>query len=205
MSKIFRIIFICSLIIYSSCDDACAAHSKSECASDTTNNCEWKTTTAEGCASSCVSKTTKGDCTGTCTWTKETGTCADKTFDCTGKDQTACTDSTTHANEFCVWDTTGTASCKPATLSCSTKDVDACATAANTCSWTKTKDGSCGITGTDACKAKTTQGACTGDCSWIAEVGTCSTKSTTKDDNNDKDSCGFLKMSLSIFVLVLFL
>ena len=207
MSKIFRIIFICSLIIYSSCDDACAAHKKDECASDTTNNCEWTTTTAAGCANSCVSKTTEDACTGSCVWTKETGTCADKTFDCTGLDQTSCTDSTTHADEFCVWDTTGTASCKPATLSCSTKDVDACADASTTCTWTKTKDGSCGISGTDACKAKTTQGECTGDCSWIAEVGTCSTKTTPTNggDNNDKNSCGFLKMSLSIFVLVLFL
>ena len=205
MSKIFRIIFICSLIIYSSCDDACAAHSKAECASDTTNNCEWKTTTAAGCATTTCSTKAKGDCTGSCTWTKETGTCADKTFTCTNLEENACKDSATHADEFCVWDTTGTASCKPATLSCSTKDVDACATAVNTCSWTKTKDGSCGISETDACKAKTTQDACTGDCSWIAEVGTCSTKSTTKDDNNDKNSCGFLKMSLSIFILVLFL
>ena len=208
MSKIFRIIFICSLIIYSSCDDACAAHKKADCASDTTNNCEWKTTTAEGCASTCVTKTTKDTCTAaSCTWTKETGTCADKSFTCTGLDQTPCTDSTTHADEFCQWDTSElTPSCKAKTLGCSTKDVDACATAANTCSWTKTKDGSCGITGTDACTAKTTQTACTGDCSWIDEVGTCSTKTTpTNDDNNDKDSCGFLKMSLSIFILVLFL
>ena len=208
MSKIFRIIFICSLIIYSSCDDACAAHSKSECASDTTNNCEWKTTTAEGCASSCVSKTTKGDCTGTCTWTKETGTCADKPFTCTNLLETPCKDTTSGANLFCEWkEVDGTDTCVAKTLECSTKNVDTCADASDTCSWTKTKDGSCGITGTDACTAKTTQTACTGEssCSWIAEVGTCSTKSTTKDDNNDKDSCGFLKMSLSIFVLVLFL
>ena len=204
MSKIFRIIFICSLIIYSSCDDACAAHKKDECASDTTNNCEWTTTTAAGCANSCVSKTTEDACTGSCVWTKETGTCADKTFDCTGLDQTHCTDSTTHADEFCNWSTD---TCVAKTLSCSTKDVDACADASTTCTWTKTADGSCGISGTDACKAKTTQGECTGDCSWIAEVGTCSTKTTPTNggDNNDKNSCGFLKMSLSIFVLVLFL
>ena len=206
MSKIFRIIFICSLIIYSSCDDACAAHSKSECASDTTNNCEWKTTTAEGCASSCVSKTTKGDCTGTCTWTKETGTCADKPFTCTGVEQGDCGASGKASDGFCKWNTTGN-SCDAITLSCSTKNVDDCKSASTTCTYTKTKDGSCGITGTDACKAKTTQGACTGDCSWIAEVGTCSTKTTPTNggDNNDKNSCGFLKMSLSIFVLVLFL
>ena len=208
MSKIFRIIFICSLIIYSSCDDACAAHSKAECASDTTNNCEWKTTTAEGCATTTCSTKAKGDCTGSCTWTKETGTCADKTFTCTNLEETPCKATDTHADEFCEWVTpeAGTASCQAKSLGCSTKDVDACATAVNTCTWTKTADGSCGISDTDACKAKA-KDACSGDCSWIEEVGTCSTKTTPTNggDNNDKNSCGFLKMSLSIFVLVLFL
>ena len=210
MSKIFRIIFICSLIIYSSCDDACAAHSKDECASDTTNNCEWTTTTAAGCASSCVTKA-KGDCTGSCTWTAETGTCADKPFTCTNLLETPCKDTTSGANLFCEWkEVDGTNTCVAKTLECSTKNVDTCAAASDTCAWTKTKDGSCGITGsTDSCTTKATKDACTGEssCSWIDEVGTCSTKTTPTNggDNNDKNSCGFLKMSLSIFVLVLFL
>ena len=210
MSKIFRIIFICSLIIYSSCDDACAAHKKDECASDTTNNCEWTTTTAAGCANSCVSKTTADACTtASCTWTKETGTCADKPFTCTGTDKGTCEDSESGANLFCEWKAvSGTDTCVAKTLECSGKNVDDCATAEATCTWTKTADGSCGISGgTDTCTTKTTQGDCTGSCSWIAEVGTCSTKTTPTNggDNNDKNSCGFLKMSLSIFVLVLFL
>lgn len=206
MSKIFRIIFICSLIIYSSCDDACAAHSKDECASDTTNNCEWTTTTAAGCANSCVSKTTELACTGTCVWTAETGTCADKTFDCSGLGNTVCGANEHDSKPFCEWNSDDS-TCDAITLSCSTKNVADCKTASTTCTYTKTKDGSCGISGTDACKAKTTQGECTGDCSWIEEVGTCSTKTTPTNngDNNDKNSCGFLKMSLSIFVLVLFL
>ena len=210
MSKIFRIIFICSLIIYSSCDDACANHKKADCASDTTNNCEWKTTTAEGCASSCVTKTTKDTCTtASCTWTKETGTCADKTFDCSAVGENDCGASGKASEGFCKWNTTGN-SCDAIALECSDKDVDACTTASDTCTWTKTKDGSCGISGgTDACTTKTTQDACSGEssCSWIEEVGTCSTKTTTPNggDNNDKNSCGFLKMSLSIFILVLFL
>ena len=207
MSKIFRIIFICSLIIYSSCDDACANHKKADCASDTTNNCEWKTTTAAGCASSCATKA-KGDCTGACTWTAETGTCADKPFTCAGVAYANCGAASHESQPFCQWQgAEDTGSCEAKVLGCSTKDVDACADASTTCTWTKTADGSCGISGTDACKAKTTQGECTGDCSWIAEVGTCSTKTTPTNggDNNDKNSCGFLKMSLSIFVLVLFL
>jgi hypothetical protein len=204
MSKIFRIIFICSLIIYSSCDDACVDHSKDECASDTTNNCEWKITTAEGCANSCVSKTTEDTCTGTCTWTKETGTCADIEFDCTNVIQANCGDASHESKLFCEWDTEDS-SCKAVTLSCSGKNVDDCKTASDTCTWTKATDGSCGISGDDACTANTKEEDCTGSCSWIDEVGTCSTKSTTtNNDNNDKDSCGFLKMSLSIFVLVLF-
>lgn len=207
MSKIFRIIFICSLIIYSSCDDACAAHSKEECASDTTNNCEWKTTTAEGCASTCVTKA-KGDCTGSCTWTKETGTCSDKPFACTGIAEDECGAEGEASEGFCEWkEVEGTETCVAVDLKCSGKDVDACATDADSCVWSKTKDGSCGITGTDACKTKA-KNDCTGSCGWTDEVGTCSTKSTTngdKDDKDDKDSCGFLKMSLSIFVLVLFL
>ena len=207
MSKIFRIIFICSIIIYSSCDDACAAHSKEECASDTTNNCEWTTTTAEGCASTCVTKTTADACTtASCTWTKETGTCSDKPFTCTGTDKATC--EATESGVFCelVTPEGGTATCTKKELSCSGKDVDACAAASATCSWAKTKDGSCGITGTDACKAKA-KNDCTGSCGWTDEVGTCSTKTTNTNggDNNDKNSCGFLKMSLSIFVLVLFL
>ena len=208
MSKIFRIIFICSLIIYSSCDDACANHKKADCASDTTNNCEWKTTTAAGCASSCVSKTTEDACTGSCTWTAETGTCADKTFDCSGVAQGDCGASGKASEGFCKWDSEATTpACVAVDLKCSTKNVDECKTASTTCTYTKTKDGSCGITGsTDSCTAKTTENDCTGSCSWIEEVGTCSTKTTpTNNDNNDKNSCGFLKMSLSIFVLVLFL
>ena len=206
MSKIFRIIFICSLIIYSSCDDACANHKKADCASDTTNNCEWTTTTAAGCASSCVSKA-KGECTGTCTWTAETGTCADKPFTCTGVIQANCGVDGDESKPFCEWEGNESGSCKAKSLGCSTKDVDACTDASTTCTWTKTADGSCGIEGEDACKAKTTENACTGDCSWIEEVGTCSTKTTPTNggDNNDKNSCVFLKMSLSIFVLVLFL
>ena len=209
MSKIFRIIFICSIIIYSSCDDACGAHKKADCASDTTNNCEWKTTTAEGCASTCVTKTTKDTCTAaSCTWTKETGTCADKPFTCTGTDKATCENSGSGADKFCQLVTEGeTSTCTKKELSCSDKDVDDCADASATCAWTKTKDGSCGITGTDACKTKA-KNDCTGSCGWTDEVGTCSTKSTTngdKDDKDDKNSCGFLKMSLSIFVLVLFL
>ena len=133
MSKIFRIIFICSLIIYSSCDDACANHKKADCASDTTNNCEWKTTTAEGCANSCVSKTTELACTGSCTWTKETGTCSNKEFACTGLEQSPCTDAESGANLFCNWDTTGTPTCVAKTLTCSTKNVDDCKTASDTC------------------------------------------------------------------------
>ena len=209
MSKIFRIIFICSLIIYSSCDDACANHKKADCASDTTNNCEWTTTTAAGCASSCVTKA-KGDCTGSCTWTAETGTCADKPFTCTGVAQGDCGVSGKASEGFCEWDSTATTpACVAVDLQCSTKNVDDCKTASTTCTYTKTKDGSCGITGsTDSCTTKTTQDACSGEssCSWIEEVGTCSTKTTPTNggDNNDKDSCGFLKMSLSIFVLVLF-
>lgn len=210
MSKIFRIIFICSLIIYSSCDDACAAHKKADCASDTTNNCEWTTTTAAGCASSCVTKTTADTCAAaSCTWTAETGTCADKTFTCTGTEKATCEDAASGADKFCELVTEGgTATCTKKALSCSGKNVDDCTTAEATCTWTKTKDGSCGITGdTDTCTAKTTENDCTGSCSWIEEVGTCSTKTTPTNggDNNDKNSCGFLKMSLSIFVLVLFL
>ena len=210
MSKIFRIIFICSLIIYSSCDDACANHKKADCASDTTNNCEWTTTTAAGCASSCATKA-KGDCTGSCTWTAETGTCADKPFTCAGVAYANCGAASHESQPFCQWQgEEGTGSCEAKTLGCSTKDVDACADASTTCTWTKTKDGSCGITGsTDSCTTKTTQDACSGEssCSWIEEVGTCSTKTTPTNggDNNDKNSCGFLKMSLSIFILVLFL
>ena len=209
MSKIFRIIFICSLIIYSSCDDACANHKKADCASDTTNNCEWTTTTAAGCANSCVSKTTELTCTGSCVWTAETGTCSDKTFECAGIAEDKCGASGQASEGFCKWDSEAeTPACVAVDLKCSTKNIDDCKTASTTCTWTKTKDGSCGITGsTDACKEKTTQDACTGDCSWIEEVGTCSTKTTNTNggDNNDKNSCGFLKMSLSIFVLVLFL
>ena len=212
MSKIFRIIFICSLIIYSSCDDACAAHKKADCASDTTNNCEWTTTTAAGCASSCVTKTTADTCAAaSCTWTAETGTCADKSFTCTNLLETPCKDTDSGANLFCEWkEVDGTNTCVAKTLECSTKNVDDCKTASTTCTYTKTKDGSCGITGsTDSCTTKTTQDACSGEssCSWIEEVGTCSTKTTPTNggDNNDKNSCGFLKMSLSIFVLVLFL
>ena len=208
MSKIFRIIFICSIIIYSSCDDACAAHKKADCASDTTNNCEWTTTTAAGCASSCVTKTKADACAAaSCTWTKETGTCADKTFACADVKQADCGADEHDSKPFCQWNTEDS-SCDAKTLSCSGKDVDACAAASTTCTWTKTKDGSCGISGsTDSCTANTKEEDCTGSCSWIEEVGTCSTKTTNTNggDNNDKNSCGFLKMSLSIFVLVLFL
>ena len=208
MSKIFRIIFICSIIIYSSCDDACAAHKKADCASDTTNNCEWTTTTAAGCASSCVTKA-KGECSGTCTWTAETGTCSDKTFACASIAEDKCGAVGEASEGFCEWDTeVEPAACVAVDLECSDKDVDACATASDTCNWSKTADGSCGISGsTDSCTANTKEEDCTGDCSWIEEVGTCSTKTTNTNggDNNDKNSCGFLKMSLSIFVLVLFL
>ena len=71
----------CSLIIYLFINDACAAHSKAECASYTTNNCERKTTTAEEYATNCKTKTSKETFNGSYSWTQEKGTCSDKPFD----------------------------------------------------------------------------------------------------------------------------
>ena len=200
-----------------SAEDSCADKQKSQCTS--TNGCTWTKTTDAKCENQC-STLAEGQCTSPCSWTV-TGTCTKKTFDCTNLDNTACTDSSTHADEFCTW--TGEVadgSCGDSTtLDCASKDQSGCTTAANTCTW-NAGEGTCGLSGTDTC-ISLTENTCTGSCAWTDEIGTCASSGggsgsgsgsgtgegsgSGTSEGSGSDSSGFLKLSVFICLFVLFL
>ena len=207
MLKNIKILFICSLIIYISCaDDPCASHTKTDCASDTTNNCKWTKTKDASCTNKCSTYTTSATCTSPCTWSQtKAASCSKKPFTCANLNADACKNKETHADEFCEWDETEEECGDNEELNCSNNDESACTTAANTCTWTAAQ-GTCSLSGTDACTSKA-QAQCTESCVWAEETGKCAKETPDSSGGNpsETDSSEFLKISVFICLFIFFL